>query len=325
MRERPRFLEDDDTPQATPQPATEAAAPAPAAEPEAAFRPQLLEAEADAPSSIGAGWAPERIIMPAQPANSAWFALAGLTTLLVVWAVFSSISFILALGNLSLVLGILAGLGIAAGLALIAYAGVREWRGYKRLAQVDALRAALSEHAVTPLDRAKLAALSWLDKVLSLGTERSAIEAAIRAASSRPELRLILEARVDAPLRTRAGQIGTSAALQGASLIAISPHASWDAVIAGLRGLAVIRQVASLYGLRPGPVVTVVLMRKVAWTAAGTAGVDLLANSFTDQVLGSLPVIKHIAAALPGSSLAAMRLYRLAGMTAASCSPLQSS
>jgi putative membrane protein len=103
-----------------------------------------------------------------------------------------------------------------------------------------------------------------------------------------------LRNRVAEPLKAAALQIGRRAALNGGSLIAISPHASWDGLIAGARGLVVIRQVAALYGLRLGAAVTVMLMRKVAWTAAGTAGLDLLSQSLADHALGALPVAKGL-------------------------------
>jgi putative membrane protein len=127
---------------------------------------------------------------------------------------------------------------------------------------------------------------------------------------------------VEAPLRTAVRRIGQDAAVRGAALVAISPHASWDGLIAAWQGLRVIRSVARLYGLRPGPAVTVALVRKVAWTAAGTAGVDLLSQTVADQALSSLPVARHVLAAVPGSGVAALRLYRLAWIAAEACTPV---
>ena len=89
-----------------------------------------------------------------------------------------------------------------------------------------------------------------------------------------------------------------------------------------MRGVALIRQVARIYGLRPGLAVTVGLLRRVAWTVASVSGTELLSRAVADQVLERLPVIKHLAGAIPGTSVAEIRLYRLAGITAAACSPL---
>jgi putative membrane protein len=91
---------------------------------------------------------------------------------------------------------------------------------------------------------------------------------AIRSATSQAELQAVLRNRVAEPLRQEAKATGRRATLHAAGLIAISPHARWDGIIAGLRGLLIIRDVARLFGLRPGPLVTLLLVHKVAWTTA---------------------------------------------------------
>ncbi|MBB5696513.1 hypothetical protein [Muricoccus pecuniae] len=91
---------------------------------------------------------------------------------------------------------------------------------------------------------------------------------------------------------------------------------------AGLRGLSLLRQVALLYGLRPGGAVILALLRRLAWTATGLSGLDLLGRALADGTLAQAPVLKQIAAALPGTGLAAVRLKRLADVAAKACSPL---
>ena len=51
----------------------------------------------------------------------------------------------------------------------------------------------------------------------------------------------------------------------------------------------------------------------------GCRGFDLLSQSLADHTLA---LVRHLAGAVPGTSLAAMRLYRLADMTAEACSPV---
>ncbi|MBB5696351.1 uncharacterized membrane protein YcjF (UPF0283 family) [Roseomonas pecuniae] len=82
------------------------------------------------------------------------------------------------------------------------------------------------------------------------------------------------------------------------------------------------RQVAALHGLRPGAAATLALLRRVVWTAAGTSGAELLGQGVADGVLSHLPVLSKIVATVPGSGLAALRLRRLADVTAQACSPL---
>ncbi|ONH81791.1 hypothetical protein APZ41_018050 [Roseomonas mucosa] len=58
------------------------------------------------------------------------------------------------------------------------------------------------------------------------------------------------------------------------------------------------------------------------WTPAGVSGADLVAQAVSEQVLGRIPVLQHIAAAVPGSSVTVLRLSRLAHVTAEACCPL---
>ena len=47
-----------------------------------------------------------------------------------------------------------------------------------------------------------------------------------------------------------------------------------------------------------------------------------MAQAVSEQVLGRIPVLQHIAAAVPGSSVTVLRLSRLAHVTAEACCPL---
>ena len=47
-----------------------------------------------------------------------------------------------------------------------------------------------------------------------------------------------------------------------------------------------------------------------------------MAQAVSEQVLGRIPVLQHIAAAVPGSGVTALRLSRLAHVTAEACCPL---
>ncbi|MHB0709590.1 hypothetical protein ACX4M1_07000, partial [Roseomonas mucosa] len=119
---------------------------------------------------------------------------------------------------------------------------------------------------------------------------------------------LVMTREVSEPLRQASRVAGQRAALDG--------------VLAGLRGLSLVRQVAQIHGLRPNLAVTVALLRRAVWTAAGVSGADLVAQAVSEQVLGRIPVLQHIAAAVPGSSVTALRLSRLAHVTAEACCPL---
>ena len=67
---------------------------------------------------------------------------------------------------------------------------------------------------------------------------------------------------------------------------------------------------------------TLALLRHVAWTAAGTTGLVMASQGLADHVLTELPVVKHVAGAVPGTGAVAVRLYRLAGVAAEACPPV---
>jgi putative membrane protein len=131
-----------------------------------------------------------------------------------------------------------------------------------------------------------------------------------------------LRNRVLKQLRQAADQKGRRAAIEGGTAVAITPSELLDGVFAGLRGIAVIRQVAQIYGLRPGPAVTVGLVRRVIGTVASVSGTELVSRVVADHFLDKIPGLKHLAGVVPGTSVAAIRLYRLAGITAKACSPV---
>ncbi len=67
---------------------------------------------------------------------------------------------------------------------------------------------------------------------------------------------------------------------------------------------------------------TLALLRCLAWTAAGTTRLSLVSQGLADHVLTNMPFVKHVTGAIPGTGAVAVRLYRLAGVTAEACCPV---
>ena len=267
-------------------------------------------------------WVPAAV--PTDPARGAsptgWIA-AGLAVLLFGTLALSMAGFAVDQFARSQVLGVLtlAAYGIGGGLLLW---GVRmEAAAYRRLARVDALRTLLSQPGV-PLATARDTARDWLAGISAFLPDPAGTTAALERCASVEELAAVLRNGALDPLRAQARRLGRDAAIQGGLLVAITPSPALDGLIAGLRSLRLVRQVATLYGLRPGPAVTLALLRRAAWTAATVIGMDLAARSVVEQFLNATPGIKHAAEALPGVGQTARRLYRLAAVTAEACSPL---
>lgn len=192
---------------------------------------------------------------------------------------------------------------------------------YRSLGRVERLRGALAAPDAS-LAALRVQALAWLGGLGDRVPDAPAVARLVRDAGTPAELRAVLRSRVADPLREQALGLGRRAALEGATLVAVCPHPAWDGLAAGARGVLLVRRVAALHGLRPGFVATLALLRHVAWTAAGTAGLVMASQGLADHVLAELPVVKHVASAIPGTGAVAVRLLRLAGVAAEACSPV---
>ena len=282
--------------------------------------PVLLPAQPGAPTVIEPDWRPEALAQRPPASSLAWL-LGGVALLLLGWVGLSVVELVLAAFDRAPLYGWAAAAVLAGAVAMLLAAGAHEWRAWRALARVDRLRALLAAEsgAIGP---AQAAVLDWLTRLApGLGETETARQAVLKAASV-AELRAALQHHVAARLAESAAQAGQRAAVQAGALVALAPHPALDALLVGLRGLRLVREVAALHGLRPGALATLSLARRVLSTAAGTAGVDLLSQGLADQLLHNLPGLRHLAAAVPGATLAAVRLYRLARVTALACSPL---
>ena len=323
MPNEPRFLDEDDMPAPRPAAPIPDRLPlgAPAGEAPLPRGPVLLDAEPNAAARLDVGWMPEVVTTPRRRIGSGFWVAAGLCTLVASWLVLSVVSFVLALFGQSGALGALSAAAVLAGSAMLSYAVLLEVQAYRSLSTVARLRAVLLAGDTT-LAVARAEADAWLSQLGTAVADRAAVERMLGGAASVAEVRGILRSQVADRLLVAARGMGRRAAVEGATLVAVCPHPAWDGLIAGGRGLLVIRRVAALYGLRPGMAVTLALLRRVGWTAAGTAGIDLVAQGLADHALTSMPVLKHVAGALPGTGVVAVRLYRLAGVAAEACSPV---
>ena len=92
---------------------------------------------------------------------------------------------------------------------------------------------------------ARALALEWLGSLARMPDLAQAREA-VTAAPDVPLLRAVLRRHLAGPLNS-----ATRAALEGGVVVAISPSPALDGVLAGLRGLSLLQQVAAIHGMRP--------------------------------------------------------------------------
>lgn len=285
--------------------------------------PIMLELPEDARTGrVDQAWTPEIIkSIPAKASSLSWLA-AGLAVMLFGWVGLSATAFVHDQFRRSPELGAATLVVFVAAISIVLRGLLMEVKAYRVLRRVDVLRINLARSDLSLAD-AKRLCRSWLMVVADRLPNAEGALKTLEATESVAELKAILRSRAIAPLDQVARQISRIGAMQGGALVAVVPSPALDGVFSGLRGLALVRQVAQLYGLRPGIAVTLSLFRRVAWTAAGVSGVDLLAQSAADHFLHGLPIFKHLAGAVPGTSIAALRLYRLGIITSKACSPLE--
>lgn len=198
------------------------------------------------------------------------------------------------------------------GFGLIGASVLREVRGLAGLADVDRLRRELQDPT-----HARDAALRWLADL----PEGEAIAPAIRAANDPDAIMALLQSGPGAALRGRADALGRGAAWQVFAATAAVPVPAFDGVVVAWRGIRLLREVAGLYGLRPGILGTLKLFRRVAFDAAGVVAADIATDAVA-RALISNPMLETLAGDMAGAGIAARRMMVLARATAAACSPL---
>ncbi len=204
-------------------------------------------------------------------------------------------------------------LGVAAsGVALIAAAALREVSFLHRLDAVDRLRGDLADPG-----RARGAAQAWLSGLPA----SQPIAAALEATNDPAAIMALLRAGPGRVLDAEAQALGRNAALQMLAVTAAIPSPALDGVIVALRGIRLVRQVAALYGFRPGTLGTIALLRRVLLSGVYVTGTNLAVDTLVKAAISN-PHLQILAGDVAGAGVAARRMIVLARATAAACSPL---
>jgi uncharacterized membrane protein YcjF (UPF0283 family) len=198
-----------------------------------------------------------------------------------------------------------------AGFGLIGAALWRELRALFALRHVDHLRRRLADPATM-----RRAAHDWL-AMLPEGHE---ILPAIDAANDPDAILALLRAGPAARLRQQSQALGRAAAGQMLAAAALLPSPALDGLLVAWRGTRLVRQIATLHGLRPGLLGTLALLRRVFTSAASVAAADLAVDA-TMRALLTGP-LAHLAGDMAAAGVAARRMIVLARVTDSACSPL---
>ena len=215
-----------------------------------------------------------------------WSALSGLVVMGLGLAVTNLVEDLFArapwLGAVGLVLASLAGVAL---LVVI----LREIVGLLRLAKVEQLR----HRALTIIENdsreqgqtlvAEMLALTR--RIPRLARARARLEGHRADIIDGRDLVRLAERELMGPLDIEARRLVVAASKRVSVVTAISPRAAVDMVFVLINGLRMVRQLATLYGGRPGALGVLKLFRRVISHLAVTGGVGL-ADSVVQQVIG---------------------------------------
>ena len=257
---------------------------------------------------------PAEVLADPAPPRRAPLVLAGAVTLAAGVGGLSLLNFVLDQFARAAWLGwaTLAVSGVGVGLL---GAGVwREVRALRALRHVDGLRADLASHE--PL-RITSAAMDWAARVPG----GPALLPALRAVNDPDAALALLRAGPGQALRAEADRLGRGAAVQMVAGIAAVPSPALDVALVAWRGVRLVRQVAQLYGVRPGLLGTLALLRRTMNAATAVGAAEFAGNAAAHAVL-SHPLLAHLAGEMAGAGIAARRMVVLARAAAAACDPL---
>ncbi|MBV9377473.1 MAG: DUF697 domain-containing protein [Alphaproteobacteria bacterium] len=288
------------------------------------LRPRILETEetgrldlAPAPASA--------VDLPSPPIgrsrSPARIAAAGLCILLLGLIGIDLVEFIDGAFAHGAGLGIAAIAAVTAGVCGAGYWVAAELRGLWRLRSVERLRRlipfALADELKAEIDAG--AEILARDPLLRDAVAR--YRAVREPHHSGPDALELFSRFALAPADRLAESAIRRAATQTFAINAVSPTALLDTLLFAARALRLIREIAEIYGQRPGLAGTVHLLRRLASGAGMVGAVDLVGGVLV-QTLGGA-VIERLSASAAESAYAAQKMARLGIITMALCRPVE--
>ena len=251
---------------------------------------------------------------PPPPWGTAALALAGALVLALGFAGLSAGNFVADQFGRAAWLGWLTLAVAVGGFGLLAAGIGRELRALLALRHVDHLRA---DFASGEPVRIAAAATSWAASVPG-GPD---LLPALRAVNDPDAILALLRAGPARSLRDAADSLGRTASVQVVAGIAAMPSPALDIMLVAWRGVRLVRQVAALYGVRPGLLGTMALLRRTALAATMVGAAEIAGNTAAHALLSS-PWLAHVLGEAAGAGVAARRMLVLGRAASAACDPL---
>jgi putative membrane protein len=238
--------------------------------------------------------------------------------------VVQSVDFVEAMFMRDTALGIIFSILLGMTVASAIYWALVEIRRIRRLRIVEPLR---EEGLRLTESEAYEGALPWIDRAAAALGENGDRKALVEKARDRildthtdASAMLIFHDTVLLPLDEQA-YAAIARAARGAALgVSVSPLALLDAALILWRSVRMVREIAEIYGLRPGFAGSFILMRHLLMSGIYAVSVDILGNVWVEHLGGK--VTSLVSTRLAEGIVAAVRVARLGLLAMEGCRPM---
>jgi putative membrane protein len=287
------------------------------------LRPRILETEETGRLELGLPVPLEPILPIPSPAGlPSPFAVAasGVGVLILGVAAIDLVQFVAGAFERGAGFGAVATAAVAAGIGGALYWLLAEFRGLIRLRSAERLRRLISSALASELKHEIDAVAEILARDPLLVGPVTSYRAVLEPHHSGGDALELFARFVLAPADGLAQAAIRRASAQAFAINAVSPTVLTDTLFFAARAMRLLREIAQIYGQRPGLAGTVHLLRRLVGGAGLVGAVDVVGGVLVQQLGGA--IIERISANAAESAYAAQKMARLGIITMALCRPI---
>ena len=288
------------------------------------LRPRVVETEETGRLDLRLPVVPEPGLAPRPPRGGPSpfaVALAGLGILVVGVAAIDLAQFVDGAFAHGTAVGVIAAAAVAAGAGGAAYWLIAELRGLLRLRSAERLRRLIPSALASELKQEIDAAATILGRDRLLREAVASYRAVLEPYHTGRDALDLFSRFVLAPADRLAQAAIRRAVAQAFVINAVSPTVLLDTLFFAARATRLIREIAEIYGQRPGLAGTIHLFRRLASGAGLVGAVDVVGGVLVQQLGGA--VLERLSASAAESAYAAQKMARLGLVAMALCRPIE--
>jgi putative membrane protein len=288
------------------------------------LRPRILETEETGRLDLSLPPTPEPSLPPlppSRPRSPFAVALCGLGLLALGVIAIDLVQFVGGAFERGTGFGIVATAAVAAGAGGALYWLLSELRGLMRLRSAERLRRLIPSALAGELKHELDAAAAILARDPLLAGPVTSYRAVLEPHHTGGDALELFSRFVLAPADRLAQAAIRRASAQAFAINAVSPTVLTDTLFFAARAMRMIREIAEIYGQRPGLAGTVHLMRRLVGGAGLVGIVDVVGGVLVQQLGGA--ILERISANAAESAYATQKMARLGLVAMALCRPVE--